>query len=390
MTRFTSMRKKAEQQSNRFALACRLCQGMHPIRLCPSFRGKTTEERLREALIGRFCGNCLSMMHRSDKCTSEERCREKHHTTLHMDDESEPLQPIDTRPWSEQVASEDESERALSINASDHADETRPLRLEDEPAESTPESGTPLPTITRGSETRPFRPLLAHERRRERGSETRPFRPRSTARLNRRAETRPFRLRQKREESTWPNRDQGRLETRPRQLSIAFRAGRLARETQALRPVTSIAPTVVVKIEARGRLHLIRALIDVCSPTSIIATDLAVKLRLDVSNFGTQRGCLLRLRGKHGQNTRLAIHATTINNYVRVSPTSCVDPSVATAYTHIRLADPNFYTSTPIRLVLGADVYPDIVLPGMLPNTFGPFIAQSTIFGWMLDGVCRS
>ncbi|XP_036325463.1 uncharacterized protein LOC118755114 [Rhagoletis pomonella] len=388
MTKFTSMRKRAEQQSQCYPLACRLCDGNHPIRLCPIYRVKSPEERLREALLGRFCGNCLSMTHRVDTCTSEERCRrchDKHHTTLHLDEEH---QAVDTRPWSVQVASEDESEHILSVNASDSGTETRALppdAEEGEVIETAVATRTLRSTSRRGSETRPSRPLLAHERRR--GSETRPFRPRQPSRRRRGAETRPFRPRARQLDSANRRRHQGRLETRPRQLPVAFRAGRVQPSTHVLRPVTSICPTAVVKVESQGRLHLIRALIDACSPTSIISADLVRELRLD---FGPQQGCLLRLRGKHGQNKRVAVHARVVRNYIRISPTSSVDPSIAAPYTHIRLADPNFHTSTPIRLVLGADVYPEIILPGILPSAFGPFLAQSSIFGWILSGSCRS
>lgn len=40
-------------------------------------------------------------------------------------------------------------------------------------------------------------------------------------------------------------------------------------------------------------------------------------------------------------------------------------------------------TPTSIDLILGADVYADLILTGLIT---GPPIAQSTIFGWMLSG----
>lgn len=40
-------------------------------------------------------------------------------------------------------------------------------------------------------------------------------------------------------------------------------------------------------------------------------------------------------------------------------------------------------TPTSIDLILGADVYSDLILTGLIT---GPPIAQSTIFGWMLSG----
>lgn len=49
----------------------------------------------------------------------------------------------------------------------------------------------------------------------------------------------------------------------------------------------------------------------------------------------------------------------------------------------LKLADPSFMTPTSIDFILGADVYADLILTGLIT---GPPIAQSTIFGWMLSG----
>ncbi|XP_036336082.1 uncharacterized protein LOC118746336 isoform X1 [Rhagoletis pomonella] len=452
MTRYTMLRKKAERHAHRYPIACRLCEGKHPIRLCPVYRAKTPEERLREVLLGRFCGNCLSMTHRVQRCTSRDRCRrchDKHHTTLHIDEE-----PVDRRPWSQQVASEEERDNVLSIYASDSGTDSRTRRPEIEEGEIIePVAEANFPISTGGSETRTFRLPLAHKRRQHqrapqrRGAETRSFRRRSIrkkatgqegqrqrARQRCGAETRSLRprsirqraigqegqrqrarqrcgaetsrqgkQRQRRGAETWTfrprdtnnvasRRDErrGGLVTRPRQLPVAFRSGQVTLAAQGLRPFTAISPTAIVKIESRGRLHLVRALIDVCAPASIISASLMRELGLEESGFGHQRSCMIRLRGKHGQGARLAIHAAVVGNYVQLSPTASVDRSIAASYNNIRLADPNFFTSTPIRLVLGADAYPEIVLPGTLPTSFGPLVAQNSIFGWLLSGACRS
>ncbi|XP_017490431.1 PREDICTED: uncharacterized protein LOC108378636, partial [Rhagoletis zephyria] len=184
MTRFSTLRKKSERHAHRYPIACRLCEGKHPIRLCPVYRAKTPEERLREVLLGRFCGNCLSMTHRVQRCTSRDRCRrchDKHHTTLHIDEE-----PVDRRPWSQQVASEEERDNVLSIYASDSGTDSRTRRPEIEEGEIIePVAEANFPISTGGSETRTFRLPLAHKRRQHqrapqrRGAETRSFRRRS-------------------------------------------------------------------------------------------------------------------------------------------------------------------------------------------------------------------
>lgn len=50
------------------------------------------------------------------------------------------------------------------------------------------------------------------------------------------------------------------------------------------------------------------------------------------------------------------------------------------------MADPSFMTLTSIDLILGADVYADLKLPGLITGPPVTPIAQSTIFGWILSG----
>ncbi|XP_055859309.1 uncharacterized protein LOC129921489 [Episyrphus balteatus] len=50
------------------------------------------------------------------------------------------------------------------------------------------------------------------------------------------------------------------------------------------------------------------------------------------------------------------------------------------------LADPFFYQSSSIDMLIGADLYPDIVLEGVKKNVLNSLLAQNTVFGWVLLG----
>ncbi|XP_054745551.1 uncharacterized protein LOC129249912 [Anastrepha obliqua] len=405
MTRYSVMKQRASRHPQRYPTACRLCDARHPVRLCPVFRGKSPIERLREALLGHYCANCLSMAHNSRNCTSEGRCRrcgDHHHTMLHISEER--------RSWSQQVAEEDSD--VVSVNASDDlaetpipdqttaGAETRPFR----PVVAAAGTRPRRTTVGRGSETRPLRPLLQHERRREResettplhtrmdrGSETRPLRPQlqHERRRERGAETRPFRPRTRTTLVRQQPRRNARLATRPRQRALppAFRAGDLI-PGHALRPVATIMPTAVIKIEAGGRLHLVRALIDACLPVTIIASGLARDLGLLSTQVGGQRGCVITIRGRNGSQKRVVTHAAVVPEFQRVTPFRSVDPGIAAPYIHMRLADSKFFESTPIRLVIGAEIYASVMTQETLPRSLSTLMAQGSIFGWVLSGVC--
>uniref|UniRef100_W8AYW5 Peptidase aspartic putative domain-containing protein n=1 Tax=Ceratitis capitata TaxID=7213 RepID=W8AYW5_CERCA len=329
------------------------------------------------------------MAHREKNCTSQFRCRkcnERHHTTLHIDERRviKPKQKASVRSWADQVASEESD--AISIYASDTGDESHSMNQPIVATEPIAET-RPFRTTTQGeTETRTFRPPLQHETKKASGSETRTFRP--CKNKPRRSETRPFRSHQ-----SIQHPSEGSLVTRPQTLPRHFRSGQLGAQNllgQTLRPMIAVAPTAVVKIEAGGRLHFVRALIDVCVSTTLIATGLMHELRLPLVQMGNQRGCALCFRGKHGPSTRIMTHAVAVNDLRRLCPSASLDPGIASAYLHIKLADPHFDRSSPVRLVLGADVYADILLPGTLPTSFGPLLGQSTVFGWVLSGICKN
>ncbi|KAH8284407.1 hypothetical protein KR054_008574, partial [Drosophila jambulina] len=52
----------------------------------------------------------------------------------------------------------------------------------------------------------------------------------------------------------------------------------------------------------------------------------------------------------------------------------------------LQLADPNFYRSSQIDVLIGSDILPSIVLSGSHSNICGILLGQETIFGWILYG----
>ena len=52
----------------------------------------------------------------------------------------------------------------------------------------------------------------------------------------------------------------------------------------------------------------------------------------------------------------------------------------------LKLADPEFNVSKSIDILLGVDVYHDILKPGLILGPKGTPAAQETMFGWVLFG----
>ncbi|XP_018310126.1 uncharacterized protein [Mycetomoellerius zeteki] len=75
---------------------CPLCKNSHWLYACPSFRKLSSNERLREAKRLKVCLNCLRS-HPERECTfgSCQRCKRRHNTMLHLDNDNSQIKSID-------------------------------------------------------------------------------------------------------------------------------------------------------------------------------------------------------------------------------------------------------------------------------------------------------
>ncbi|XP_036340038.1 uncharacterized protein LOC118749350 [Rhagoletis pomonella] len=56
------------------------------------------------------------------------------------------------------------------------------------------------------------------------------------------------------------------------------------------------------------------------------------------------------------------------------------------AFPDLVLADKRFYVNEQVDLILGGDIYPQIILSGLKKNVLSTLLAQETVFGWILTG----
>ena len=52
----------------------------------------------------------------------------------------------------------------------------------------------------------------------------------------------------------------------------------------------------------------------------------------------------------------------------------------------IPLANPKFYESRPVDIIIGSDFHPQMIRAGVKTDVLGTLIAQETDFGWILTG----
>lgn len=71
---------------------CPVCEGTHPVYLCPRFFELTVSRRIETARKAHLCLNCLQSDHRTEDCKAGKCrvCNQRHNTKLHQEPHPEP------------------------------------------------------------------------------------------------------------------------------------------------------------------------------------------------------------------------------------------------------------------------------------------------------------
>nr|XP_039147448.1 uncharacterized protein LOC120284356 isoform X1 [Drosophila simulans]XP_039147449.1 uncharacterized protein LOC120284356 isoform X2 [Drosophila simulans] len=70
------------------------------------------------------------------------------------------------------------------------------------------------------------------------------------------------------------------------------------------------------------------------------------------------------------------------------TPIRALSDAARAKFDGVRLADERFHRPASISLVLGSDVYANLIQPGFLKIDDGLPVAQNTVFGWTVSGTC--
>ncbi|KAH9634826.1 hypothetical protein HF086_012240, partial [Spodoptera exigua] len=161
--------------------------------------------------------------------------------------------------------------------------------------------------------------------------------------------------------------------------------------------------TAIIKIDASdGTQHNMRALIDQGSQISLITEHAAQLLGMKrqrckgvifgVGQKGNNcKGMITITCTSLYNNFKFETSALIMNNLIKNLPNKTFAKPDWSHIHNIHLADPEFYVSRPVDLLLGADIYSWIMLGGMIKgaDTTQP-IAQQTQLGWLLCGHAKT
>ncbi|XP_075158042.1 uncharacterized protein LOC142231312 [Haematobia irritans] len=117
------------------------------------------------------------------------------------------------------------------------------------------------------------------------------------------------------------------------------------------------------------------------------------KARLLLNSAGVETGktyCTINLQSYHDPAAKVQVTGVVGSNLGTALPQSTAEKKLQKIYDHLtNLADPNFFKPNNVEICIANDQLSRIILPGLIQTSSTQPIAQSSIFGWIISGVCR-
>ncbi|XP_075167660.1 uncharacterized protein LOC142239773 [Haematobia irritans] len=156
--------------------------------------------------------------------------------------------------------------------------------------------------------------------------------------------------------------------------------------------------TAIVNFAVDGVVFSARALLDSGSQASFISERLqrrvgirTAKVNARISGLNnalaglTHKQCTFNLVSGGENRKEVEVCALVLPQLTGKLPSSSISIPEQ-SLEGLQLADPHFGQSDKVDILIGADVYPQIILEGVRRNILGSLVAQNTIFGWVLTG----
>ena len=152
-----------------------------------------------------------------------------------------------------------------------------------------------------------------------------------------------------------------------------------------------------------GQKILCRVLLDPGSQSSFVTRGFTQRLRLkklllnngisvngigDIAKGTLSQVVRLNLSSVHSDDTSVMVNALVIDQITSNVPRHSILELDWPELDSLQLADEHFLTSGPVDILLGADVYPNLILEGMgvRKSCNSETLAQQTVFGWIITG----
>ncbi|XP_026740157.1 uncharacterized protein LOC113502705 [Trichoplusia ni] len=163
---------------------------------------------------------------------------------------------------------------------------------------------------------------------------------------------------------------------------------------------TVLLTTALIKAESKdGSYRVVRALLDQGSQGSFVTESTVQYLGLDKTpseqveigvggdkSATAKSSVTLTLRSRIDPSDVIRVNAFVLKSVSTVLPAAKVARVEWVDLTDDDLADPEYYRPNKIDVLLGAEVYSQVIQEGIKKNITGSLLAQNTKLGWILSG----
>lgn len=172
----------------------------------------------------------------------------------------------------------------------------------------------------------------------------------------------------------------------------------LHRDVTSIRQTILLATAVIYVRSSSGKLVPLRALLDQGSQATLITERAVQQLQLSkkaanctIYGVGSAQSELpscvqLDIHSSYERQFHTNVCAFVMTKVTSLLPQERIIPQTWPHITSLALADPHYAEPGHIDILLGADVYDDVIRLGIRHGERGQPIAQLTAFGWILSG----
>ncbi|XP_072379310.1 uncharacterized protein [Diabrotica undecimpunctata] len=158
-----------------------------------------------------------------------------------------------------------------------------------------------------------------------------------------------------------------------------------------------LATALVQVIDKFNKPHTVRALLDSGSQSSFISLNLCDILNLETENINMavvglnsskshiRKKCEISVESLHSAYS-VKLSCLIINEITGIQPTTVVNINRLNIPKNIILADPEFYKPGPIDLLIGANLFWNLMQIGQIRLGSDQPVLQKTSFGWIISG----
>ncbi|XP_072403251.1 uncharacterized protein [Diabrotica undecimpunctata] len=187
------------------------------------------------------------------------------------------------------------------------------------------------------------------------------------------------------------NNEYNRRENNTENSNVSLTCSNISQENVLL------ATALVQVIDKFNKPHTVRALLDSGSQSSFISSNLCDILNLETENINMAVGvycsskshikkkCEISVESLHSAYS-VKLSCLIINEITGIQPTTVVNINRLNIPKNRILADPEFYKSGPIDLLIGANLFWNLMQIGQIRLGSDQPVLQKTSFGWIISG----